>query len=351
VALASAGLFALIFALVESQRYAWGTITSFGAFSVGSTRWSVLSIYSLLVYGVALLVAFVWWESRSTEPLLPLRLFGDRNYSVSNLIFSIIGFPFAMFIVLSLFLQSVLGYSAIHAGLSLIPASLGIMVAGPVAGRLADRVNGKYAILAGLTAATVGIVLTASALSLSITSWQLVPPLALTGIGMGFVFAPLTTLAMRDVQPALAGAASGFMFTNRQVGQALGAAVIGSVLANRVAGELPSQAAGFASQVPVAFRRQFVVGFDRASHASQNFGVGQSHGAVLNSGVAPAVARHLAVVSHDVFGQAFLYAARPALAICAGILVLATLFAGALRGGRSAEEARQVRLEPQEEVA
>jgi EmrB/QacA subfamily drug resistance transporter len=342
VALASTGLFALIYALVESQRYAWGPINSWGAFSLGSTRWSVISVYSLLVYAGVLLVLFVWWEMRASQPLLPLALFADRNFSVANLIFSIIGFPFAAFIVLSLFLQSILGFSAIHAGFSLIPASLGIMLVGPIAGRLTDRINGKYTLLAGLTCAVVGMGLTANALSLSNTSWQLVLPLAITGVGMGFVFAPLTTLAMRDVQPALAGAASGFMFTNRQVGQALGGAVIGSVLANRVATELPDRATHLASQLPAPFRDRFVAGFERASHQSQNFGIGQTHGAGISSDPSPVVTQQLAILSHDVFGQAFLNAARPSLAICAGVLVLAAVFATRFRGGRSAHAARHV---------
>lgn len=342
VVLVSGGLFALIYALVESQKYAWGPLTSLGAFSLGSSRWSVLSIYSLLVYAVALIVLFAWWETRAANPLLPLSLFGDRNFSAANLVASIISFPFAMFIVLSIFLQSVLGMSAIHTGFTLIPTSLGIMVAGPIAGRLSDRINGKYTLLAGLIGAFVGIGLTTYTLSLSNTSWQLVFPLAVTGIGMGFVFAPLTTLAMRDVQPALAGAASGFLFTNRQVGQAVGSAVIGSVLANRAASELPGQAARLASQVPAPWRGQFVAGFQRASHNSQNFGIGHGRGTVLSPHASAATTQHLALLSHDVFGQAFLNAARPSLAICGGILLLAAALAAGLRGGRSAHAARRV---------
>jgi hypothetical protein len=178
-------------------------------------------------------------------------------------------------------------------------------------------------------------------LALSDTSWQLVLPLAVTGIGMGFVFAPLTTLAMRDVQPALAGAASGFLFTNRQVGQALGSAVIGSVLANRAASELPGQAARLASQVPAPFRSRFVAGFQRASHDSQNFGVGQGHGSAISPHASAATTQRLAILSHDVFGQAFLNAARPSLAICGGVLLLAAVLATGLRGGRTAHAARR----------
>lgn len=351
VALASGGLFSLIFPLVESQRYDWGPITSFGAFSLGSTRWSMLSVYSLLVFAGVLLTLFAWWETRARQPLLPLSLFHDRNFSVANLIASIISFPFAMFIVLSIFLQSVLGYSAIHAGFTMIPTSLGIMVAGPIAGRLSDRINGKYLLMVGLIGAALGIGLTAYALTLSVDSWQLVVPLGVTGVFMGFVFAPLTTLAMRDVESALAGAASGFLFTNRQVGQALGSAVIGSVLANRVAGELPTQAAQLASQVPTAFRSRFVTDFQRASHTSQNFGASQSHGAGTPSGSGHSAAQQLATLSHDVFGQAFLNAARPSLALCAGVLILAMLLAGGLRGGRHADAARRIDAPTQTDAA
>jgi MFS family permease len=231
--------------------------------------------------------------------------------------------------------------SPVQTGFTLIPSSLGIMVAGPIAGRLSDRINGKYTLLAGLLVATAGIGLTENALALSDTSWSLVFPLAVMGIGMGFVFAPLTALAMRDVQPALAGAASGVLFTTRQVGQALGSAVIGSVLANQVASGLPAQAARLAAQVPTPLRGQFLAGFRQASHASQSFGIGQARTAALSSDPSPAVAHRLAVVSHEVFGQAFLNAARPSLAICAAVLLLAAALAVGLRGGRSAEAARR----------
>src|SRR5205085_10148636 len=107
------------------------------------------------------------------------------------------------------------------------------------------------------------------------SSWYLVIPLAIAGLGMGFVFAPLNSLAMRDVQLVLAAAASGVLFTNRQVGQAMGSAVIGSLLANGVATALPRQAAQLAAQVPPAFRGHSVPGFERASHGAQNFSVGQ----------------------------------------------------------------------------
>jgi hypothetical protein len=94
-----------------------------------------------------------------------------------------------------------------------------------------------------------------------------------------------------------------------------------------------------------------VAGFERAGHASQSFGVGQTHTASLAADPSPAVAHQLAVLSHEVFGQAFLNAARPSLAICAGVLVLAAFFATGFRGGRSAEDARRADVQVQGEAA
>jgi hypothetical protein len=117
--------------------------------------------------------------------------------------------------------------------------------------------------------------------------------------------------------------------------------VIGSVLANRAASELPGQATRLASQVPAPWRGQFVAGFQRASHDSQNFGIGQGHSTALSPHASAATTQHLALLSHDVFGQAFLNAARPSLAICGGVLLLAAALAAGLRGGRSAHAARR----------
>jgi hypothetical protein len=93
--------------------------------------------------------------------------------------------------------------------------------------------------------------------------------------------------------------------------------------------------------VPAAFRGRFLAGFQRASHSAQDFGAGQSHGAAVAGDPPHAVAERIAMLSHDVFGQAFINAARPSLAICAGIMVLAAVFGLGFRGGRSAESARQ----------
>ncbi|MGI8824334.1 MAG: MFS transporter [Chloroflexota bacterium] len=350
VALASSGLFSLVYALVESKRYSWGPINSFGAFSMGPTRWSAVSVYSLLVYAVLLLTLFVLWEMRAREPLLPLSLFGDRNFSVTNLVGAAVGIAMGgMFLPITIFLQSVLGMSAVHAGLTLVPMSIALLAGSPLAGRLTDVVNGEYLIMAGLTCAAIGVGLLEHALGLADTTWSFVIPLAVTGLGFGFVFAPMITLAMRDVPPSRSGAASGFLTTDRQVAMAVGSAVIGSVLANRFAEELPKQAAGVAAQVPLGYRGHFVSAFQTASHGSQNFGAGQSTGGSLPAHASQAAAQHLATLGHEVFSQAFLNAARPSLAVAVVALIAGALFTTLLRGGRSAADARQEQ-EPVEEA-
>jgi EmrB/QacA subfamily drug resistance transporter len=342
MALASGGLFLLIYALIEGQTYKWGPISTFAQFSIGSTRWSLISIYSLIVYAVIILAAFLWYERRAEEPLLPLTLFHDRNFSVANGATMAIAFTMAgMFIPLTIFLQSVLDFSAVHAGLTLMPSSLALLVAAPLAGRLSDRINGKYIIMFGLTLATIGLALLVHALALSNTSWSLTFPLIVMGFGMGCTFAPMTATAMRDINPSMSGAASGVLTTTRQVAMAIGAAVVGAILANTVASDLPKQAARVAGQVPAKFRGQFLAGFRHAGSGAQNYGAGQTQGAKLPPGTSPTVAHQLSTLAHEVFAQAFLNGVRPALASSVAALALAVIVTSFMRGGRSAESARR----------
>ena len=342
VVLASSGLFLLIFGLVEGQRYSWGPINTIGSFSIGSTRWSLISIYSLLVYAVILLAVFIWYETRAGEPLLPLSLFKDRNFSISNLTSGAVTFTMSgFFIPMTIFLQSVRGYSAVHAGLILMPMSLGLMAAAPIAGRLADRINGKYLVMFGLTLAATGIALIERVISLSLTPWDILVPGIVMGVGMGTVFAPLTTLAMRDISPALSGAASGFLTTTRQVSMAIGSAVLGAVLSNQVAAELPRQAARVAGQVAPPYRHAFITALRSAGHSAQQFGAGQQRPHGLPSNLPSNVVHQLTLLTQHVFDQAFLNGMRPSLLVAVLALLIGALTAALMRGGRTAAAARK----------
>jgi MFS family permease len=112
--------------------------------------------------------------------------------------------------------------------------SITILFAAPFAGRLSDRIGARWLIFAGLIAQSVGILFIIRQTTLDATPWTLLPALALTGLGMGFNFAPMTAAVMREVPPRISGSASGILNTMRNIGQVLGIAILGSVLQHQV---------------------------------------------------------------------------------------------------------------------
>src|SRR5438552_12895999 len=171
--------------------------------------------------------------------------------------------------------------SALDAGLAVAPLSLVSMFVAPFSGRLAGRFGGKYFLVAGLLlfATRTGALFVFASLD---SPWQtFVAPLMVAGLGMGCVFAPMTTVAMKDVATRDTGAASGVFNTMRQLGAVVGSAVIGAVLQAQLAIDLPAQAAAKSGQLPSQFRDQFVNGFAQASRSGFQVGVGQSGGAQL----------------------------------------------------------------------
>ncbi|HAX25184.1 MAG TPA: DHA2 family efflux MFS transporter permease subunit [Thermomicrobiales bacterium] len=215
VLLSGLGIFAIVFALIEGN----------------SMGWTNPVILGLFVGGLALLGAFVWWEHRASDPMMKLELFRLRNFSVGSAIAFVVAFGMlGIFFPMTLFLQGVLGYSPIRAGLTMMPTSLMIMVIAPMSGRLSDRIGARWILTGGLTLISVGILLIIASIDTS-TTWQsLLPALIVTGAGMGMTFAPMTAAAMREVPTRIAGSASGILNTTRNVGQVMGIAVLGSLL-------------------------------------------------------------------------------------------------------------------------
>ena len=314
VALASVGLFLIVFGLVEGQRYDWGAI------------WGAITIPEMIVAGAVLLLVFVAFERYQAEPLLPLTLFGNRNFSIAIWVSAVVAFGMlGFFIPVTIFLQSVLGFSALKAGLTFVPMSILSMLVAPWAGRLSDRLGGKYILLAGLTFFAAGMGLVVYLISLSATQATFWGPAALAGIGMGMTFAPLTTVAMRNVSPQMAGAASGVLNTVRQLGGAVGSAVIGAVLQNRLATQLHDQAVAYSGRVDPAFRSRFIDGFSHAASSGFKVGVGQTGGVQLPPGLPPAAIHSLRVLFKLVFDQAYTNAVRPTLAVSIAVLAVGAL--------------------------
>ena len=137
--------------------------------------------------------------------------------------------PQAAFIPLTIYTQSVLGMSALAFGLTFAPMSVAAGIVAPFSGRLTDRIGGRPILVAGLGLFAIGISWTTALATVGSNAWTFFVPMVVTGIGMGGVFAPSITVAMRQIRPADAGSASGVLNTTRQVGSALGAAVMGAV--------------------------------------------------------------------------------------------------------------------------
>src|SRR5262249_51677200 len=241
VLLATTGLLAVSYGLVEGQRHHWGR-------ALGP-----VAIPVVIAAGAMLLAAFVLWERRQPEPLLPLELFRDRNFTLATLLSLITTFGlFGLLLVFVLETQTVLGMSPLRSGLAALPWTVTLSAVAPVAGRLTDRIGGRVLLLAGLAAFALGVLGLAVLPTTRATAATLAGPLVVVGIGMGLTIAPTTTEAMRGIPPERTGAASGVLNTARQVGAALGAAVVGAVLQNRLVEALHREAAARADGLPPA---------------------------------------------------------------------------------------------------
>ena len=243
VLIASAGLVAITYGLVEGQSCDWGTV------------WSFVSIPLIFVAGVALLVIFVLVQAlrQARRPLLPFTLFQDRNYTLMAAASVIISIGLVgMALPLTLYLQTVLGFSAIKAGLTIAPASLASGFSAPFVGKLADQ-GGKYLLITGFTLYATGLISICLVAGPASHWYDLLPGYVITGLGVGFTMSPMQTIATRNVDPALAGAASGVLNTTRQTGSALGSAVVLAILQNRLAAHVSYVSAmRFALAFPIA---------------------------------------------------------------------------------------------------
>jgi EmrB/QacA subfamily drug resistance transporter len=325
VALASLALLAICYGLVEGQRYNWGKITGF------------ISIPEIIAVGAALLIVFLLDQARrqrgENEPLLPFSLFRDRNFALMNWISAALAIGLlGVFLVFTIYLQSVLGYSAIKAGLTLLPSSVVSVIVAPAAGKFTDKIGGKYIMIAGLAlfaAGTGWAVLSAGPAS----AWyDFLPSFCVLGIGIGLVFPPLPTMAMYNVPERLAGAASGLLNTMRQVGSVIGTAAVGALLQNRLVASLTTQATSHASVLPPAARGQFVDGFREAA-SSGTFAAGPGAPVKLPAGVPPSLAHEVAQIAATVFDDGYLQAMRWTMILPIAVVTLAAITAFAIRQG------------------
>jgi len=227
--LVTAGLVALVYGFTEAAK--------------PNVGWTAGTTVVLLIAAVVLLVAFVAWESRTANPLLPLRIALDRNRGGSYLTFLLVGAGlFAMFLFLTFYFQTVLGYSALKSGFAFLPFSIGIILTAGVVSQLLPRVGPKPLMVTGLVMAVVGMsYLTQISTTTSYLS-HVLPAEILMSVGLAAVFIPASSTALVGVGSHDAGVASALLNTTQQVGGSLGTALLNTLYASAVTGYLTANA-------------------------------------------------------------------------------------------------------------
>jgi EmrB/QacA subfamily drug resistance transporter len=234
LATSAIGLFALTYGLIEANTFGWTSARIIGAFALA----------------VVSLVSFVVIERRRREPMLPLELFRSGTYTGANLVVLLVALAmFGVFFFVSLYMQNILGYSAVETGAAFLPLTILIILVAPVAGRTSDRLGSRGLMTAGMLCIALQLVLF-SRLSAEASFWNLLPALLIGGVGMGLTMTPGAAAATRSVPVDKAGVGAAVLNSARQVGGTMGIAIMGAIVAAEVGGQ----------QTPEAFMR----GFERA---------------------------------------------------------------------------------------
>jgi EmrB/QacA subfamily drug resistance transporter len=214
VVLVSVALLGIVLGVIKGNDDGWGSPT----------------ILALLLGGVAVLAIFLRWEVRATAPMLPLRLFRNRTFAMTNLaslLFSL-GMFGAIFL-LSQYLQIVQGYSPLAAGVRTLPWTAMPLLIAPIAGPLSDRIGGRPLLVSGLTLQAIGLGWLAEVLRSGVSYGAIVPAFVLCGVGMSLFFVPVANVVLGSVRPEEEGVASGANNAIRELGGVFGVAVLGAI--------------------------------------------------------------------------------------------------------------------------
>ena len=216
VAISGAGLLALTWGLVQA----------------GTAGWASPQVIAPLVAGVVLVAAFVGWEQRSDQPMVPMSMFANRSFSSANLISLLMyaGLFGALFFVAQ-FLQNAQGYSPLQAGLRLLPWAVPPIIVMPAAGKLAQRFGNRPIMAAGMALQTLGLALLADLVTPTLAYWQLAVALVIQSVGTSLCFPTVANAAFSAVAPDQVGIASGTNSSLRELGGVMGVAVLSTLFA------------------------------------------------------------------------------------------------------------------------
>jgi len=322
VALSVVGMFLFVFGLQEGSTYDWGTITG------PVTVWGVIGA------GVVVLVGFVLWQRHlGADALMPLTLFHSRNFSMAN----IAGFAvtFAMtgiFFPFTIFLQTGLGLSPLRSALVGAGGSVLSGIVAPFAGRLSDKIPGKWIVATGFAILTVVVFALHELIEPDAEVWKLVVVMCFFGIGTGFLFSPLANLATSGLDHRNAGAGAGAFNTNRQIGGVVGSAAIIALFTSRLGIEIPKAAASAAQSLPEAMRQPFVQAF---AHVDQDALAGGSSGAFsVPEGVPADAAQQFTDAAMQAVHSGLAVAVSQTMLLTVVVLAIGLLSALAMKGIR-----------------
>jgi EmrB/QacA subfamily drug resistance transporter len=242
--LVTGGLSSLVYAITQAGVHGWTSGRTIGFF----------------VASAVMLVGFVVWEARHPEPLMRLGIFRIRTVAGANVAGFILGTAmFSMFLMLTLYMQQVLGYSAMKTGIAYLAVAGSAIVWSAVAAQLVTRIGVKPVLTTGMAFLTAGLVFFTQVSVHGSYLTDLLPGFLLVGVGIGFSFVPISIAALAGVQPAEAGLASGLINTSQQIGGALGIAALATIATSRTTDQIAAGAAQSQALVD-GFTAAFIVG-------------------------------------------------------------------------------------------
>ena len=242
--LVTSGLSSLVYAITQSGSNGWGSAKTLG-FLAGS---------------IALLGAFGAWERRHPEPLMRFGLLRTRTIAGANVAGFIMGTAmFSMFLMLTLYMQQVLGYSAMKTGVAYLAVAGSAIFTSTIAAQLVTRIGVKPVLVTGMAFLTAGLVFFTQVSVHGSYLGDLLPGFLLIAVGIGFSFVPISIAALAGVQPAEAGLASGLINTSQQIGGALGIALLSTIATTRTSDKVAAGTALHPALVD-GFTLAFIVG-------------------------------------------------------------------------------------------
>jgi len=317
-ALAIVALGSLTYALIEANNYGWTSAT----------------IVALFVTAAVAGVAFLWVEMRSSSPMLQLKFFRNPTFAAAAACAGIISFGmFGMFFFMTLFFQSVQGYTPFQAGLRTMPATGMIVIVAPLAGRLAGRIGSKLPMAVGLALNAASMIIFTS-IDAGTSYSHIWPPLLLAGVGMALVMTPMTAAVMSAVPRERAGMASATSNASREVGGVFGIALLGAIVTRIFSRDLARSIA--ALHMPAAIRDMIV---SQASHGAE-----QAAATAVPAGLNGAAL-------HAAAGASFVAGMHAAMVVAAVALAAGSVGAAIFVCGRPKKAAAPVPTAPDAETA